>query len=200
MYLKVPYLAHCFLLSVLLLLARWSKKIPSNIICTLMTPWWHADVHLFHSYKFFSPGWTWKNCSSIHLKLNFFLLAQNNNVSNFLILQTYLSVMNHPNQECSPLQIHLSPANLTTVIHFGISQANLNKLQLIGTRHYIHFWSSSEVLIHSFFPFHIITRQKGFLCHWSTTLEFTTSWYPKFVFFTIISFQAQNTPLQAFPP
>ena len=41
----------------------------------------------------FFPGWTWTNCSSIHLKLNFFLLAQNNNVSNFLALQTYLSAM-----------------------------------------------------------------------------------------------------------
>ena len=30
----------------------------------------------------------------------------------------------------------------------------------------------------------------------STTLEFTTSWYPKFIFFTNIPFQAQNTPLQ----
>ena len=37
-YSKVPYLAHSFLLSTLLLLARWSQKIPSNIICTLMTP------------------------------------------------------------------------------------------------------------------------------------------------------------------
>ena len=37
-YPKVPYLAHFFLLSILLLLARWSHKIPSNIICTLMTP------------------------------------------------------------------------------------------------------------------------------------------------------------------
>ena len=35
---KVPYLAHSFSLSIQLLLARWSQKIPSNIICTLMTP------------------------------------------------------------------------------------------------------------------------------------------------------------------
>ena len=33
-YPKVPYLAHSFLLSTLLHLARWSKKIPSNIIWT----------------------------------------------------------------------------------------------------------------------------------------------------------------------
>ena len=33
----------------------------------------------------FSPGWTWTNCFSIHQKLNFFSLAQNNSVSNFLI-------------------------------------------------------------------------------------------------------------------
>ena len=37
-YPKVPYLAHSFSLSIQLLLARWSQKIPSNIICTLMTP------------------------------------------------------------------------------------------------------------------------------------------------------------------
>ena len=42
----------------------------------------------------------------------------------------------------------------------------------------------------------IITRQKGFLCHWSMTLEFTTFRHPKFIFFTDIPFQAQNTSLQ----
>ena len=47
----------------------------------------------------------------------------------------------------------------------------------------------------------IITRQKGFLCHRSTTLEFTTSWYPKFIFFTNIPFQAQTHLFKiAFPP
>ena len=39
----------------------------------------------------------------------------------------------------------------------------------------------------------IITWQKGF--HWSTTLEFTSSGYPKFEFSTSFPFQAQNTPL-----
>ena len=92
---KVPYLAHCFLLSILLPLARWSRKIPSNTICTLMTPSCTSLLllqillyllrHLPPLSLTFSPGWTWTNCSSIHLKLNFFLLAQNNNVSNFLI-------------------------------------------------------------------------------------------------------------------
>ena len=37
-YPKVPYLAHSFSLSIQLLSARWSQKIPSNTICTLMTP------------------------------------------------------------------------------------------------------------------------------------------------------------------
>ena len=36
--------------------------------------------------------------------------------------------------------------------------------------------------------------QMGFLCHRSTTLEFTPSWYPKLVSSTNIPFQAQNTP------
>ena len=37
-YPKVPYLAHSFSLSIQFLLARWSQKIPSNTICTLMRP------------------------------------------------------------------------------------------------------------------------------------------------------------------
>ena len=103
MYPKVPYLAHSFLLSILLLSARWSQKIPSNTICTLMTPSCTSLSllqillcvlkHLPPLSLTFFPGWTWTNCSSIHLKLNFFSLAQNNSVSNFLILQTYLSAM-----------------------------------------------------------------------------------------------------------
>ena len=52
-YPKVPYLAHSFLLSILLLLARWSQKIPSNTICMLMTP---SCISL-HSYKFCSMSW-----------------------------------------------------------------------------------------------------------------------------------------------
>ena len=102
-YPKVPYLAHSFLLSILLLLARWSQKIPSNTICTLMTPsctslsllqiLLYLSKHLPTLSLQFFPGWTWTNCSSIHLKLNFFLLAQNNSISSFQILQTYLSAM-----------------------------------------------------------------------------------------------------------
>ena len=94
-YPKVSYLAHSFLLSIQLLSARWSQKIPSNIICTLMTPsctslsllqiLLYLLKHLPPLSMTFSPGWTWTNCFSIHLKLNFFSLAQNNNVSNFLI-------------------------------------------------------------------------------------------------------------------
>ena len=178
-YPKVPYLAHSFLLSILLLLARWSQKIPSNTICMLMTPsctslsllqiLLYVLKHLPPLSLTFFPGWTWTNCSSIHLKLNFFLLAQNNSVSNFLILQTYLSAMISsqsvpllailassltltclslnkstlfPNlviftSETSVefvifflflqpqlLQIHLSPANLTTAIHSNLASHN----------------------------------------------------------------------------
>ena len=45
-YPKVPYLAHSFSLSIQLLSARWSQKIPSNIICTLMTPSCTSLSHL----------------------------------------------------------------------------------------------------------------------------------------------------------
>ena len=93
------YLAHSFLLSVQIL--GDLKKIPSNAICMLMTPscsslsllqiLLYLLKHLPPLSLTFFPGWT--NCSSIHLKLNFFSLAQNNSVSNFLILQTYLSAI-----------------------------------------------------------------------------------------------------------
>ena len=71
--------------------ARWSQKIRSNIICTLMTPSC-TSLSLLHILLYllkpplsmtFSPGWT--NCFSIHQKLNFFSLAQSDNISNFLI-------------------------------------------------------------------------------------------------------------------
>ena len=84
-----------FSLSIQLLLARWFQKIPSNIICTLMTPsctslsllqlLLYLLKHLPPLSMTFSPGWTWTNCFSIHQKLNFFSLAQNNSISNFLI-------------------------------------------------------------------------------------------------------------------
>ena len=57
---------------------------------------------------------------------------------------------------------------------------------------YTIFWFTCY--FHSICP--IITWQKGFLCHRSTTLKFTPSWYPKLVFSTNIPFQAQNTPFQ----
>ena len=94
-YPKVPYLAHSFSLSMQLLLARWSQKIPSNIMYTLMTPsctslsllqiLLYLLKHLPQLSMTFSPGWTWTNFFSIPQKPNFFSLAQNNNVSNFLI-------------------------------------------------------------------------------------------------------------------
>ena len=94
-YPKVPYFAHSFSFSIQLLLARWSQKIPSNIICTLMTPSCTSLLllqillyllkHLPPLLLTFSSGWTWTNFFSIPQKLNFFSLAQNNNVSNFLI-------------------------------------------------------------------------------------------------------------------
>ena len=58
------------------------------------------------------------------------------------------------------------------------------------------FWFTCS--FHSICP--IITFQKGFLCHRSTTSEFTPSWYPKLVFSTNILFQAPNTPLQICVP
>ena len=152
-------------------------------------------------------------------------------------------------------RVHLSPANLTTVIHYTLAShksisTNFNAFkthwhassqtpQNTNTSHqysknYTGFQSNKELITNSVFShtkhlqinnqhiftivfhflhilflqcifwftrsFHsicsIITWQKGFLCHRSTSLEFTPSWYPKLVFFTNIPFPAQNTPLQ----
>ena len=47
----------------------------------------------------------------------------------------------------------------------------------------------------------IITWQKGVLCHWSTTLEFTPSWYPKFEFCTSFRSRLKTHLFKiAFPP
>ena len=66
---------------------------PSCTYLSLLQILLYLLIHLPPLSLTSSPGWTWTNCSSIHLKLNFFSLAQNNNVLNFLILQTYLSAM-----------------------------------------------------------------------------------------------------------
>ena len=62
--------------------------------------------------------------------------------------------------------------------------------------HSVSTRSSDSLVLYIHSICQIITGQKGFLCHRSTTLEFTTSRYPKFKFFTNFPFQAQNTPLQ----
>ena len=102
-YLKVPSLAHFFSLFIQLLLALSSQRTQSNTTSMLMTPSCTflslLQIHLLH-LKYspilslaYSPGWTLTNCSSIHLKLNFYSLVQNNNGSNFLNSQLYLSAM-----------------------------------------------------------------------------------------------------------
>ena len=59
--------------------------------------------------------------------------------------------------------------------------------------HFRHILSLQEdLLIHSFFPFHIITWQKGVLCHWNSLWNSL----PPDTLSTSFPFQAQNTPLQ----
>ena len=102
-YLKVPSLAHFFSLVIQLLLALSSPRTQSNTTSMLMTPSCTflslLQIQLLH-LKYspilsltYSPGWTLANCSSIHPKLNSYSLVQNNNGSNFLNSQLYLSAM-----------------------------------------------------------------------------------------------------------
>ena len=94
-YPKVPYLVHSFSLSIQLLLARWSKKIPKIYLYADETQLYISFK--FHFYEFCSISWntttftgihSWMNLNKLLLnpsKLNFFLLVKKNNVSNFLI-------------------------------------------------------------------------------------------------------------------
>ena len=72
------------------------------------------------------------------------------------------------------------PYRFTIVFHF---------------RHILVPTRSSDSLVLSIPYVQIITWQKGFLCHLSTTPEFTPSWYPKLVFLSNIPFQASKTEL-----
>ena len=102
-YLKVPSLAHFFSLFIQLLSALSSQRTQSNTTSMLMTPSCTflslLQIQLLLSKcspilsLTYSPGWTLTNCSSIHPKLNSYSLVQNNNGSNFLNSQLYLSAM-----------------------------------------------------------------------------------------------------------
>ena len=102
-YLKVPSLAHFFSLFIQLLLALSSQRTQSSTTfmlmipnCTFLSLLQTQLLHLKCSPIFsltYSPGWTLTNCSSIHPKLNSYSLVQNNNGSNFLNSQPYLSAM-----------------------------------------------------------------------------------------------------------
>ena len=91
--------------------------------------WWYPAVHLFHFNEFcsiyllkhlpplslsFSPGWTWTNCSSLHQKPHSLLLAENNNVSNFLTSKTRISSM-ISSQSVSLLAILIPPVSVTCI-------------------------------------------------------------------------------------
>ena len=102
-YLKVPSLAHFFSLFIQLLLALSSRRTQSSTTfmlmipnCTFLSLLQTQLLHLKCSPILsltYSPGWTLTNCFSIHPKLNSNSLVQNNNGSNFLNSQLYLSAM-----------------------------------------------------------------------------------------------------------
>ena len=92
---------------------------------------------------------------------------------------------------------------LTCLLTVTNQQPKLNIFTIIF--HFRHTLFLHDLLIHLFFPFHMSDHHlaKGllFLCHWSTTLEFTTSLYPpKLDLFTNLPFQAQNLFKIASPP
>ena len=64
--------------------------------------------------------------------------------------------------------------------------------------HFLHILFLQDLLIHSFFPFHMFDHHlaKGLSLSSVHVSGIHSSWYPKLVFFTNIPFPAQNTPLQ----
>ena len=87
--------------------------------------------------------------------------------------------------------------SITNSVFSRTKHLQINNLHIFTiVFHFRHILFLQDLLIHSFFPFHMSDHHsaKGLSLSWSTTLEFTTSWYPKFIFFTNIPFQAQNTP------
>ena len=177
-YPKVPYLAHYFLLSILLLFARWCQTIPSNIICKLMTPSCtslsliqHSALSLDTLTTTFSDILSWMNLNKLLLnksKIWILLIGTKQQRLKFSDL-TDLSLSNdivpvsssarnlgfifdsemsfsdqignlYPNlvifisetsvefviffhfqQLGTVANVHLSPANLTTVIHYTLA-------------------------------------------------------------------------------
>ena len=113
-----PSLAYFFSLFIQLLLALSSPGAQSNTTSMLMTPsntfFSLLRIQLFH-FKYFlilfltySPGRTQTDCSSIHPKLNFYSLVQNNNGSNFLNSELYLSAtISSHSSLCSWSWLHL---------------------------------------------------------------------------------------------
>ena len=107
----------------------------------------------------FSPGWTWTNCFSIHQKLNFFSLAQNNNVSNFW-----------SNKLISQQWYHPSARNLGFIFDSNMSFSDQNQLciQILSfwyPRHPSNFSSSSSFYSHSS------------TCKFTWLLQFTFLWH-----------------------
>ena len=102
-YLKVLSLAQFFSRFIQLPLALSSQRTQSNTTSMLMTPSCTflslLQIQLLHLKYFpilfptYSPKWTQTDCISIHPKLNFYSLVQNNNDWNFLDSQLYLSAM-----------------------------------------------------------------------------------------------------------
>ena len=87
---------------------------------------------------------------------------------------------------------------ITNSVFSHTKHSKINNLHIFTIIfHFHHTLFLHDLLIHSFYPFHMSNHHltKG-LSHRSTTLEFTTSRYSKFEFFTNFPFQAQNTALR----
>ena len=109
------------------LLVLSSPRTQPNTTSMLMTPSYtslsHLQIQLLHLKYFptlfltYSPGWTQTKYSSIHLKLNFYSLAQNNNDWNFLKSHPYFLALK---SSLSALLLVILASSLTLTCHSQI--------------------------------------------------------------------------------
>ena len=153
------------------------------------------------------PIWIYSYSDISQTNLNKFQRSQNS----FVSLQT-LQNINTSHQHSKNFTGFLpNKESITKSVFSHTKHLQINNLLHIFTIvfYFRHTLFLRDLLIHSFYPFHnpyvrSSLGEKGFLCDWSTILEFTTSCYSKFEFFTNLPFQlgSRHTHLFkiAFPP
>ena len=173
-YPKVLYLAYSFSLWIQLFLARWSQKIPSSIICTLMTPSCTSLSLLQNTNSSlsletptlsltFSPGWIWTNYYfSIHQKLHFSLYRHKTTTSQiFWYNKLFSQQWYHPSR---------SARNRGFIFDFDMSFSD--QINSVSKSCHFHIWDIRRIL---HLPLSTATDSSCLQQTW--LLKFTILWH-----------------------